>query len=663
MIGRFARQWCAALAVAASSHAAPSAAPAPDEFDPAWLEMTACPREPGCPAIVLTDETTINNAKIPAVLTRRRVVKVFTTEGAQWHSDLRILDPTGRESVRKLTGRTRLPDGTSVPLGKNHISLAETLKQGRRRIRATTARFPGVIPGSILEANWEMADSRAVVYAWFPWELQEEIPVLKATMTLRTGRFGFAWVQEGLYRPIIHFTEPSSASQVFTVRDLPSLPEEPLSPDSQAVRARILFFSQDFHLSWLRSLAAEVGARMERFLEDRGESPAKAREITAGEPDVEERLRSIYRFVQRDIAGEEARGDAEREPELDGATAGAVLKRGYGDPFEKSMLLYALAEALEIEVDLVVIASRERGVLASDAPDVSRFDSFAIRARSSEEWIYLDPGPGNLPFGMVAASSESPHPNALALSPKSPRSRGGKLPSSEIKLIPETHTLFAIPVSAPASNTEMRHITATLSPDGTGEVQARFEAAGHAGAGQQDRYSNLAPEDRHARLASDLQGASPDLTLLDAEFEGLDGSSQPFALRFRAALPRLATAAGDRLLVQGAIFEQGWTNPFTARSRVAPVEFPHTVRRTEVATIRVPAGYVVAGTPAAQTFTESGLYYSATWSQEGAELVHRRILEIGGVSWSADAYARLREFFARVQEADRKVAVLQRSDS
>ena len=118
------------VAGSAMPGAAGSAVPA---LDPSWAAIIDCPTEPGCHAIVLFDETVLSNLKVPATLSRRRVVKIFTQEGAQEHANLIIHDPSGRENVKNLSARTLLPSGASIP-----VSSASIMRNARLRSLVNT---------------------------------------------------------------------------------------------------------------------------------------------------------------------------------------------------------------------------------------------------------------------------------------------------------------------------------------------------------------------------------------------------------------------------------------------------------------------------------------------------------------------------------------------
>src|SRR5437867_703841 len=73
------------------------------DIDPSFLTIKDCPSEPGCAALVLMDETELNNEKLQARLSRRRLVKVFTAEGISEYSDIEVAAVVGDDSIRNLS--------------------------------------------------------------------------------------------------------------------------------------------------------------------------------------------------------------------------------------------------------------------------------------------------------------------------------------------------------------------------------------------------------------------------------------------------------------------------------------------------------------------------------------------------------------------------------
>ncbi len=645
------------LALSAAAALAGSAG-APDGVDPSHLALADCPGEPGCPAVVLLDETVIDNRKLQARSSRRRVVKVFTAEGIAEHADVHVTETIGYEMVNHLSGRAFLPDGTVIPLDQDNVSVKAGLRKGRFRQRVTSARFAGVVPGAILEHSYDLVDPRESNYLRYRWEVQEAIPVLRRTLALKQGEVQLGWVQQGLERFALDTANPIKNVHRFTFADLPSLPREPFSPPEGVIRASVQFYPPVGRLLWLGLLAGEISRETGRFIHGADAVGARVRDLASPEAPARERMKALYRFVQEQIGTEEERAEQTSEEKVkDAESADEVLKRRYGSEFERTLLFLAMATKAGLDAHLVLAADRRETILDPQLPTPFNFTAYLAGVKDGDKWSFFDPGTRYCPYGTVAAHKQSGATNAMAVRP-APRSVG---PPGRRAVPPSAsaYVMVTVPHTGASRNVLVRDALVRLAADGSGDVEVRDQGAGLVDLDHREAYGGFDDDGRRRLLAERMGESLPAATVTESSFEDLDSTEHPATIRYRLAVRDLAPVVGSRMLLTPALFDAGERNPFTAERRRTPVQFAHTKLTIETITFELPGGFRVAETPSAENIRDGPFALAAEYRLEDGRLVLSRRLEIDAAEWPAGEYGRLKAFRERVQQADRRTVVLE----
>src|SRR5262249_4716448 len=119
------------------------------------------------------------------------------------------------------------------------------------------------------------------------------------------------------------------------------------------------------------------------FLKDAAATRAKVKELVGDQDNPAEKVRKIYRFVQEKIGTEEARVDrTDQTAVADPNNVDDVLRRGYGDETDRTLLFMAMAREAGLPAALVAIAPRDHTVLNMNLPDPDQFDAFGAAVKT-----------------------------------------------------------------------------------------------------------------------------------------------------------------------------------------------------------------------------------------------------------------------------------------
>ena len=174
----------------------------------------------------------------------------------------------------------------------------------------------------------------------------------------------------------------------------------------------------------------------------------EARRLTNGLGTDAEKLLAIFRFVKGQIeyVGLEY-AEHRHIPEF----AERVLRRKLGDCKDQAALLIALAEAVGVKVDMVLVRSHNQPKITHLQPTLALFDHAIVYANSLN--MYLDPSQQNL-FG-VELSPEIQGAQALILNESAARVR--------LPVLPKATDLMAWRISYDDTDSESLQVTVHLS--------------------------------------------------------------------------------------------------------------------------------------------------------------------------------------------------------
>src|SRR5207248_10633349 len=134
--------------------------------------------------------------------------------------------------------------------------------------------------------------------------------------------------------------------------------------------------------------------RLEAFMKERPAIINAAKEITAGATTDEEKLRKIYARIEQlrhlSYEREKSAQEEKREKLRENKRLEDVLTNGYGSSSELNEMFIALARAVGLQADPVLLCDRSEPMI-KDAPDFMQFDHLAAAITLDGKMRYFDP--------------------------------------------------------------------------------------------------------------------------------------------------------------------------------------------------------------------------------------------------------------------------------
>ncbi|MEM9191945.1 MAG: DUF3857 domain-containing protein [Myxococcota bacterium] len=240
-----------------------------------------------------------------------------------------------------------------------------------------------------------------------------------------------------------------------------------------------------------------------------------------------------------------------------------IVQRGFGDCKDKASLLYTMFREAGIDARIVLVRTRRNGAIRDLPASLAVFDH-AI-AYVPELDLYLD--------GTAEHSGTQ------------------ELPSMDqgvtvLVVGPEDAQLTRTPVLGPDRNRRVRTLSASLSDDGSAEIEVEETIRGS----EAPRYrSQYAPEGtREERFERSLRNIFPGLVLESQTMEHLESLEDDIELRYRARVPQFSRVDGQELRVAPSVLGDLLRSLARTPERRHPLDLGGTSSYREERTLSLP---------------------------------------------------------------------------
>ena len=561
---------------------------------PDWVRQAASAMlpgyEPDTNAVVLLDEVRLAVSGVNDYRQHyRRVVKILRPEGRNQAELPVYLDQ--KEKIQSLHCWSIDRSGKEFEL-KERDFMERSVFSGfelYNDVRVRSAVCPGADPGSVVAFEYEVQRHEWVNE--FEWSFQEPIPMRESRLALQlpTGwEFKVQWANGDSIEP----SRSADGTWEWTLRDLPGIAHEPMSPSTWSLSRRLglIYLPPRSGTSSAGSWEA-LGRWYTQLTADRRkptrELTEKALQLVAGKTDFDGKVRALALFLQsevRYVAIEIGIGGYQPHP------AGDIFRARYGDCKDKATLLSTMLHEVGIASDYVLIDTHRgdvtpaissprfnHAILAIEIPssvDAARYRS-VVTDKSGKRFLIFDPTDAYTPLGDLRGVLQDTY--ALLIT-----DRGGEL----------IHT----PLAPPDSNLLTRTGHFLLSVDGvlSGEI-VESRSGDHAfherellmDANQQERTQHL-----ERRLGRSLKGFS----LEKSEIQQLDQRQQNLNIILKLTNPGYASIRGPLMLVRPRVLGEK-SMALERKPRHRPIQFEDASRETDVYEFELPKEYVVDDVP------------------------------------------------------------------
>ncbi|HMT09004.1 MAG TPA: DUF3857 domain-containing transglutaminase family protein [Pyrinomonadaceae bacterium] len=626
---------------------------------PSWLlqarQSTVPTYDKEVVGVVLYDEQIVTlGSDNKLVTTENFAVRILTRDGRSL-AVARAHYLSSASKVREINAWLIRPDGTTKQYEKKDVvdvidDNDDIYNEGR--IKVINGR-DDVDVGSVFA--FSATTEETPLFFQDRWEFQTRLPVLRSRYTLNLPS---GWTASSLT-----FNSPEIKPQVtgnsytWELRDLKSIPWEPMSPSVMNLSPRIVvnFGSGSSAQSGTQTFTDWVDvSRWGATLHDPAviiddAVAAKARELTADSTTELERIRAIGTYVQNlqyisiDIGVGAGNGYRPR-------TSTTVLGRGYGDCKDKANLMRAMLKVLKIDAYPIFIFSGDPTFVREQWPSPKQFNHCIIAVKVGDA---------------TQAPTVASHPKLgrlLIFDATDQFTPVGDLPDylqGSLGLIAagENGGIFRMPLTPPETDLIERTIDAKIEVDGAMSGNIKEKMMGQASSyARRDTRESSAAQFRKMIEGWLTMGATGS-QLVDLNFKDIPQDARfDLSVDFRA--PLYGQLMQGRLLVFKPVFvSRRHSVALTEPKRSSPVEIESAMMR-ETSVFKLPPGFGVDEMPDPVTLETEFGKYTTIYEHSGDKLTFKRTLTMKRTLVSPEKYEMVRTFYAKMREAEQSPVVL-----
>lgn len=614
-------------------------------LDPEQLKMTEFKPLPGAEAVILFFADEIDDVGHKEFFYSR--IKILSDAGKRFATvEFPMVDKT---SLVDFYARTVHPDGSVTEfVGQPYDKVVVKARGMRLRVQSFT--LPQVTVGSIIEYRYELHYGEKRL-GYQEWTVQHDLYAVKERFSLRYDKhYDVRWLPTAGLNKSPENDSKAGILRMDVENVAPFEPEEQMPPeDSYKMRVRF-FYTGPFMSSpsayWYQ-LGRWFSEGIDLYIGNHKEIKAAADEAISGETDPEKKLRKLYERAQqvRNLSYERHRTQQEHKQEDLKANKNVVdvLKHGYGNRNEITLLFVALARSAGFTASVVFVSSREERLFDREVLSFSQLDSEVARVWVNGKTVFLDPGTRFCPYSLLrwmrtgTAAMDTRDPGNLIATPGAGHEAALISRSADLQLTNEGGIKGEVHIEFSGADALERRLAA-LDTDEAGRKKEL-----------EDELKQWLPANAKVEMTAS---------------SGWDDEHGAVTAVFNVEVPEFASVAGKRLLIPATLFKPKQNRIFKNGPRKYPVYYHYAFTEQDYLSIAVPKGYAIESAAAPQSVKAGfGRYSSASSSPTPTRLNTERTLLFDGVFFQPDRYEELRDFFAKVQSADDSQSVLRQAQT
>jgi hypothetical protein len=617
--------------------------------NPDELKMTAEPKAPGAPAIVLFRQVDRDDRGQTAHEDVYVRLKIFTEEGRKY-ADIEI--PFFREmgSVVNIHARTIKPDGTIINFSGKAFDKSIVKARGVKYV-AKTFTLPDVQAGCVLEYYYTTDLSETTIYNSH-WILSDELFTKNAKFSLKPYTSSYVpvnvrWTWNKLPPGTAQPSEGPDHVISLQSSDIPAFHTEDYMPPENEMKSRVDFiYSDEFpereQAKFWKKWGKKHNDALEGFVGKRkAMEEAVAEVVSPGDsPDV--KLQKIYARVQkiRNTSYEQEKTEQEqkREKEKSPENVEAIWKKQYGNGAELTWLFLAMARAAGFEAYGMWVPDRQQYFFFPGTMDGNRLDANVVVVKLNGKDAFFDPGAAFTPYGML------------------PWLETGV---TGIKLDKDGGTWLE--TSLPSSADSGIHRKASLKLSETGDLEGSLTVTYTGLEASQRRVEERLVDDAERKkfLEDEVKEAIPVACEVELTNQPDWKSSAPsLVAEYSLKVSGWIAAAGKRALLPVGLFSAPEKHLFDHSDRVHPIYFQFPFERADDISIDLPLGWQISTIPQPKKLDAKAITYTLEATNDKGTLHLNRALNVDVLLLPVENYPTLRQVFQIVRTGDEQQVIL-----
>jgi hypothetical protein len=616
---------------------------------PEELKMTAEPKAPGAPAIILFREVDRDDRDLDAHEDVYFRIKILSEEGRKY-ADVEIPFYKQQGQVINIHARTIEPDGTIVNFEGGAFDKLIVKARGIK-FMAKTFTLPNVQVGCVFEYYYTTDLAEHLVFDSH-WILSQELFTEHAKFSLypyisNYQPFYLRWTWNRLPEGTVKPVEAANHQITLEASNIPAFQTEDYMPPENEMKSRVDFiYSQDPFESepdrYWKKVGKKRNDQLESFIGKRKAMEDAVATIVSPGDSPEVKLQKIYARVQqiRNTSYEARKTEEEQKRAKEKAAENVedIWKKQYGNGQQLTWLFLALARAAGFEGSGMWLADREHYFFVPQTMDGGRLDSNVVVIRLNGKDLFFDPGAAFTPFGML------PWVETAVQGLKLDKDGGTWLESYQ-----------------PQGSDSQIQRKATLQLNDAGELEGKLVVTYTGLESSQRRIEFRLSDDAERKkfLEDEVREAIPVSCEVELTNQPDWKSSTPLVAEYSLKVPGWVSGAGRRAMMPVGLFSAPEKRLFDHASRVHPIYFQFPFERSDNVSIQMPLGWQISTVPQIQKLDAKAIVYTLDAKNDNGTLRLNRNLNVEILALPVENYPTLRKIFQVVRADDEQQVVLQ----
>jgi cellulose synthase operon protein C len=439
--------------------------------------------------------------------------------------------------------------------------------------RAFYVHFPRLDAGDVVELLYRVEDvAHRNAFADYFGEvvyMQSTEPIARSQYVLITPKSRAFYFNKPTVAGLTQRVEEKGDTKIwhFSADNVAPLEPEPAMPP---LSETLGYVHVSTYKSWDDMGRWYWGLVRDQFTAD-DEVRRRALEITKGATDEKAKVRAVYDYVVQKT----------RYVALEFGIHGfkpyrcaQIFARGFGDCKDKATLIVTMLKELGIQATIVILRTGMRGDFATEPASLAPFDH-AIAYVPSLDW-YLD---GTAEF---TGSNELPSMDRNALA---------------IQINEGKPKLVHLPEPKASESVTSKHIEATVSPDGSAQIDWKVSVSGANASSWRQRYHAKATQQQ--RVQEDLSNELPQLDVQNVNANDLDDIEHPVEIKARAMTKSYARKDAETRTIPVGAREHMVKSyaPLSGAGRRSDIRIPALSTQENETVVKLPQGAKILGAP------------------------------------------------------------------
>ena len=629
------------------------------EFSVADFNKTNLGADTGAAAVILYDigDAYFNNY-LEVEYTRQIRIKILNKAGYDWGTvRIKYNRNKDKEIVENIDGYTAYLDENGKVI-KKELNSDDIFDEEINSIQSVKSfTLPSLRPGCIIEYRFKV---RSDYMTNFPreWNFQYDIPVLWSEFKTEVPAI-YTFVVFEQQKQLFYIDEKEEYSKSYSLRDasqvsimlsglrrrqvmrnVPALHEEPYMKSINDYRAMVTYqlagyhppssSSQKISESW-----KDVGATLmedESFggrLEGTDKVKEMAQKLTDTLTNADAKVLKIFDFIRNSFVYNN--GYSIYASDLD-----ELLKKKKGDTGDINLLLAAMLKSVGIEAHPVILSTRDNGEVYTKYPILSQFNDIIVYVKTNGGQYVLDATDRLRPYYIISKEA-----------------------LSDFGLMIMDDDVQWVQINPAGKDLEIKVASVLIKSNGGIEGIMRIKDEDYAA---MDARQTIENGNNDAFMKQEIQTDISGVKASSIKLTDYNDPDKPLLVDANIAADNYSQVSDDFIYVNPYFLGRIQENPFKLKERIFPVDYAYPIDYTYKVNVTLPNGYSVKDYPKTKTIKlndDDGGYVREV-TLNGNLLQFASHFYINKVTFKADEYQKLKDFYDQVVSLDGEQIVLQK---